>query len=158
MNSKLENPSFCPECGAAWPEGCTCQDYFSQMLAWEYEDMQHRGQVHHLMVLCYHLQHPRLYAPDGLRNAQRLLLEFVEGGITPQEVRRRDREKVDSGKRSWKIKARPGLMASYCNPIRWPVTSADMIANGADVYNASIEAWARSVLEAMRASGNLSNP
>jgi hypothetical protein len=125
------------------------------MLAWEYEDMAHRGQVHHLMVLCYHLQHPSLYAPDGLRSAQRLLVEFVDGGVSPQEVRRRDREKVDSGKRKWKIKARPGLVAAYRNPIRWAMTSADVIARGVDAYNDSVGVWAKSVLAALRESGNI---
>jgi hypothetical protein len=153
----LENTSFCSECGAPWPEGSTCQDAFSQMLGWEYEDMEHRGQVHHLMVLCYHLQHPSLYAPDGLINAQRLLLDFVEGGITPQEVRKLDREKVDSGKRDWKIKARPGMVASFRNPIHWTMTSADVIARGPDSYNENIQEWARSALAAMRESGNLPN-
>jgi len=128
------------------------------MLAWEYEDMELKGQVHHLMVLCYHLQHPSLYAPDGLLNAQRLLLEFVEGGVTPQEVRQRDREKVDSGNRDWKIKARPGLVAAYRSTIHWTMTSGDVIVRGAGIYNESIAAWARSILEAMRASGNLPNP
>ncbi len=117
--------------------------------------MEHRGQVHHLMVLCYHLQHPSLYTPDGLLGAQRLLLEFVEGGMTPQEVRKRDREKVDSGKRDWKIKARPGLAASYRYPIHWTMTSADVLARGPDAYTDSIQEWANSVLAALRESGNL---
>lgn len=154
----METISNCSECGAALTAGTagsTCQDAFGQMLAWEYEDMEHRGQVHHLMVLCYHLQHPSLYAPDGLHSAQRLLLEFVEGGVTPQEVRQRDREKVDSGKRDWKIKARPGMVASYRNPIRWTMTSADVIARGPDAYITSVQEWARSVIAAMRKSSNL---
>jgi hypothetical protein len=151
----LEMDQFCPECGAPRFEANTCQDNFSQMLVWEYEDMEHKGQVHHLMVLCYHLQHPSLYAPEGLLNAQRLLFGFMESGITPQEVRQRDRDKVDSGKRNWKIKARPGLVASYHNPIRWPMTSADVIARGADAYNENVQEWARSVLEAMRVTGNM---
>jgi hypothetical protein len=151
----LENQSFCPECGAAWPEGTTCQDIFGQMLAWEYEDMERRGPVHHLMVLSYHLQHPSLYAPDGLLNAQRLLIDFVEGGVTPQAVRRRDRDMVDSGKRKWKIKARAGLVAAYRNPIHWKMTAADIIARGPDAYNDSVQEWAGSILAALRESDNL---
>ncbi len=32
------------------------------------------------MVLCYHLQHPSLYSPEGLDEAKRLLIEFLEHG------------------------------------------------------------------------------
>ncbi len=153
----MELNNFCPECGASWPEGGTCQDYFSQLEAWEFENPADRYAVHHLMVLCYHLQHPSLYAPDGLRYAKQLLVDFVEGGISPQEMRERSRDKVDSGKRSWKIKAKPGLIGSYAHPIHWQMTAADVVANGADSYCDSVRAWARLVLEDIRATENLSD-
>ncbi len=148
---------FCPECGAPWPDGSTCQDCFSQLEAWEFENPAERYAVHHLMVLCYHLQHPSLYAPDGLNYAKQLLVDFVDGGVTPQEVRERSRNKVDSGKRTWKIKPKPGLTGSYAHPIRWRMTAADVIANGADSYCNSVRAWARLVLEDIRATGNLTD-
>ncbi len=151
----MELETFCPECGATWSDGNTCQDYFSQLEAWEFENPAERYAVHHLMVLCYHLQHPSLYAPDGLRYAKQLLVDFVEGGVTPQEVRERSRDTVDSGKRSWKVKARPGLVGSYVHPVHWKMTAADVVAGGADCYCASVRAWAKSALEDIRRSGNL---
>jgi hypothetical protein len=98
----LEIRSYCPECGAFWFDGNTCQDYFSQMLAWEYEDMEHRGLVHHLMVLCYHLQHPSLFSPQGLSFGKELLRKFVRDGIKPHEIRMQLADEVNSSRRHWK--------------------------------------------------------
>ncbi len=152
----MEPQQICPECGAHVPEGSTCQDYFSQMLAWENEKPEN-GQVHHLTVLCYYMQHPSLYSPDGLREAKHLLVEFVENGVSPQEMRQRSRDRVDSGKRKWKIKATAESKGAYLHPIQWKMTAADVVANGIDMYCNSVRAWARSMLDLIRASGNLSS-
>src|SRR3954470_24721062 len=87
----VEGARVCLECGAVWGEGKTCQDDFHQMLAWEIENPSIIAEVHHLMVLCYHLQHPSLYSPKGLAGAMHLLVEFVEHEASPAEVRRRNR-------------------------------------------------------------------
>lgn len=140
----------CPECGAQLREGVTCEDYFYQMLFWENE-FPENGEVHHLAVLCYHLQHPSRYSPEGLRYALGLLADFVERGRDPQEVRRRSRDSVDSGSRSWKITGRPGAQGAYPRPVRWKMTAADVVAGGAEQYRASVRAWARATLAAARA-------
>src|SRR5512147_743298 len=119
----------CPECGAAWADGNTCTDYFHQMLFWEAEDPS-LGIVHHLTVLCYHLQHPSLYSPEMLDGAKQLLVDFVERGVSPQTVRQRDRTKLDSGNRSWKIKGTAGSHGTYHNPIHWTMTASDVTAGG----------------------------
>lgn len=152
----METQQICLECGAFVPEGNTCQDYFSQMLAWENERPEN-GQVHHLTVLCYYMQHPSLYSPDGLREAKQLLVEFVEKGVSPQEMRRRNRDRVDSGERKWKIKATAESKGAYLHPIQWKMTAEDVVANGIDAYCDSVRAWARSMLDIIRASGNLSS-
>ena len=144
----------CRECGAAWQDDTTCQHHFHQMLFWEAEYPAY-GEVHHLMVLCYHLQHPSLYAPDGLNEAKRLLVEFVERGTTPQEMRRRNRERLDSSKRQWKIKATPTSHGAYDPPVQWTMTAADVTARGAERYCDSVRAWAQSALESLKDSGNL---
>lgn len=59
----------CPECGAVWQDGRTCQEYFHQMLYWEAEDPS-LGEVHRLSVLCNYLQHPSLYSLEGLEQAK----------------------------------------------------------------------------------------
>lgn len=144
----------CPECGAGWDDGVTCQDHFHQMLFWESERPE-IGVVHHLMVLCYHLQHPGLYAPAGLEHAKTLLVKFVEEGVSPQTLRARMRDQVDSGKRQFKIKAKGDLRGAYPQPIRWTLTAAEIVAAGSDQYVASVEAWARATLTDLRQTGNL---
>ena len=139
----------CPECGALWHEGKTCQDGFHQMLAWEAENPG-LGEVHHLMVLCYHLQHPTLYSPEGVAEARRLLVEFVVHGRTPGEIRKRNRARLDSSQRNWKIKGTPASYGTYDPPIRWTMTAADVIAGGADSYCGNVRAWAQSLQTALK--------
>lgn len=143
----------CPDCGAIWDARGTCEENFHSMLAREYEDAE-AGAVHHLTVLCYYLQHPRLYAPEGLRYAQRLLAEFVEQGTPPPDVRQRIRRQVDSGQRAWKIAAKSGESAAYAHPVAWTLRVADA-ASGDGLYADRVHAWAQSVIEALRVSGNL---
>ena len=66
----------CPDCGAALNDDQPCETYFHQMLYWEAE-FPALGVVHHLMVLCYHLQHPHLYSARTLTDAQGMLVDFV---------------------------------------------------------------------------------
>jgi hypothetical protein len=150
----MDAQARCPECGAVWTEGQTCQDYFYQMGYWENE-YPAILEVHHLMVLSYYLQHPSLYSPAGLNGAKGLLVDFVERGLTPQQVRQRDRVKLDSGNRTYKIKATPESRGSYANPVPWTMTAADIVAGGVDRYCDNVRAWARSIYEALEASGNL---
>jgi hypothetical protein len=115
-------PLSCPECGALWPEGTTCQDYFHQMLLWEAKNPA-LGEVHHLTVLCYHIQHPSLYSPEGLIFAHQLLVDFVEKGVTPQKVRQQQRSNVASNQRRWKVTGTPTAHGSYNRPLPWPMTA-----------------------------------
>jgi Family of unknown function (DUF5946) len=146
----MEAPATCPECGAAWKAGETCETHFHQMLFWEAEYLA-LGEVHHLTVLCYHLQHPSLYSPEGLNEARRLLVEFVEHGASPVEVLKRNRARVDSGKRDWKITATTTSFGSYDPPIHWPMTVVDVVAGGADHYCDNVRQWARAINEALKA-------
>ena len=92
-------PDHCPECGAEWRADQTCQDDFHQMLFWEAENPA-LGEVHHLMVLCYYLQHPSLYSPEGLEYARGLLIAFVEHGAAPQDIRRQNSAQLSSQTRA----------------------------------------------------------
>ncbi len=146
--------AICPECGATWQDGRTCTDCFHRMLAWEFTD-QEAGSVHHLTVLCYHLQHPSLYSPEGLAYALKLLVEFVEHGQTPQAVRRQNRAAVSNARRGWTFKGSSQAHGAYARAPRWTVTAPDVVADGLTGYPARVRAWARSVAEALRASDNL---
>lgn len=144
----------CPECGALWREDVTCADHFYQMLFWENEDSANWA-VHHLTVLCYHLQHPSLYAADGLEHAKGLLIKFVDEGVDPRVLRVHMRDEVDSGKRKFKITATADSHGAYAHPITWSLTAADVVAGGIEQYIANVNAWARSTLADIKASGNL---
>jgi len=150
----METVQHCPACGAAWTDGNTCQDYFYQMGYWELEDSA-LYVVHHLMVLCYHLQHPHLYSREGLQFSSQLLVDFVERGVTTQTVRQQRRDALDSGNRTFKITARPDSVGAYPNPVHWTMTAADVVAGGADHYVDNVKAWAQSVYDALKNSGNL---
>ncbi len=145
----------CPECGAPWTAEMTCQDYFDQMGFWEIENPSVNYAVHHLMVLSYHLQHPSRYSPEGLSGAKGLLVDFLERGISPQQVRARDRDKLNSGHRNYKIKASADSHGAYAHPVTWTMTAADVIARGESNYVESVTAWARSILDTLKASANL---
>jgi hypothetical protein len=144
----------CPACGARHADGQTCADDFNQLLGWEYENPA-LWEVHNLTVLCYHLQHPHLYSPDGLTYGLQLLVTFVDEGVSPAEVRRRSREQVNSHNRQWKITARPGAEGRYARLVAWTMRAADVVAGGADSYIANVRAWAATLLADLRASGNL---
>ena len=140
----LRGPTLCPECGANHIGDQTCQDDFHQMLFWENEEPA-RGMVHHLMVLCYHLQHPSLYSAEGLAHARQLLDAFVTEGLSPEAVRQRPRAAVDSGARNWSVTARPGNRGSYGRAMSWRVTVGDVVAAGIDNYRSQIRSWADSI-------------
>ncbi|NLX09246.1 MAG: hypothetical protein GXY36_06285 [Chloroflexi bacterium] len=141
---------YCPECGAAWEADQTCEDAFHQMLFWEAERPE-LGEVHHLMVLCYYLQHPHRYSPEGLLYAQRLLADFVEQGLTPQQVRQRSSEALGSDRRDFKITARPDEHGAYPRPVIWTMRAGDVVAAGMASYRESVRRWALSVHTALKA-------
>jgi hypothetical protein len=139
----------CPECGAKWTGGTRCVDHFYQLLAWEWENPA-LLEVHHLMVLSYHLQHPSLYSPEGLKGASLLLADFVERGVTAGEARQRNRGALDSGRRSYKIKGTPDSQGAYPHPVQWTMTAPDVTGGGVSAYCENVRSWARSVVESLR--------
>jgi hypothetical protein len=149
----MEAPARCPECGSDWADGQTCTDHFHLMSAWELEHQ--RYEVHHLMVLCYHLQHPGLYSPEALKLAKKLLVEFLEEGVTPQAVRKRSSRALDSGTRTYKIKGTPDSHGAYEKPVQWEMLAADVTRAGIDHYYPSVRRWAESTLKGLHQSGHL---
>lgn len=144
----------CPVCGGRWQDGATCETAFHQMLFWESEDSV-RWEVHHLTVLCYHLQHPHLYSPDGLIGGLHLLTAFVRDGTAPAEIRRTMSSSTDSKNRTWKVTARPDSKGAYVHPVTWTMRASDVVARGADHYCDSVRVWAHTVYTALQAAGNL---
>jgi Family of unknown function (DUF5946) len=144
----------CPECGATHPADQTCNDDFNQLLAWETEDAD-KWTVHHLMVLSYHVQHPTMYSQDGLNAAIKLLAEFLETNITPDEIRKRERARLNSNRRRFNITSRSGSYGAYKHPVHWPMTAATVVAGGPDNYVANVQAWATSIYDELKATENL---
>jgi len=139
-------PDTCPECGADWSQA-NCEENFHQFGYWELADLEHLGVVHHLMVLSYYLQHPSLYSPDGLAFAKGLLVDFVERGITPQQIRQRESANLDSGRRAYKIAATPESHGVYQHPVRWTMRASDVVAGGTENYVANVRAGAQSIYD-----------
>ena len=149
-----DQPAACPECGAPWHDGQTCDDDFHQMLYWESEYPDY-GVVHHLMVLCFYMQHPSRYSAEGLEAGKELLTEFVANGVPPQEMRRRNAPKVASDKRSTPITAKPGNTGVYAHPVTWTKRAADVARADVHSYVENTREWARQTYAAHKASGNL---
>ena len=143
----------CPECGARLAAEQTCRDHFHQMLFWENEDPT-RWAVHHLMVLCYHLQQPSLYSAKGLATARGLLTDFIERGLSPEEVRKKNSGPVASGARDWTITARPGNQGAYDRPSRWTMMAADVVADGPENYVVNVRTWASEVHRTLTEEGH----
>lgn len=146
--------NICHECQAICTDHQTCLDCFHTMGFWE---LDHQLlDVHHLMVLSFYLQHPQQMSPEWLQGAQWQLVQFLEQGVSPQEMRQQMAKHVDSGKRDYTMTARPDSHAGYQYPITWTMTAKDVINAGIEQYYPSVEKWARSILESLRESGNLS--
>ena len=143
----------CPDCGAIQESETGCEAYFHQLLYWEWE--YNLQEVHHLLVLCYHMQHPHLYSPETLESSKQMLVQFVEGGVTPQMMRQRIRDRVDSGKRTHKIIGTMDSYGAYAHPVCWTMIVADVVNAGHEVYYDSVQKWAKSMLKSLRESGNL---
>ena len=150
----METSLICPECGAAWDAEMTCETTFHQMLFWEHEN-QANWVVHHLMVLCYYLQHPSLYSQEGVEVGKGLLTAFVKEGRSPAEMREANRDRVNAKNRDWKITARPENKGAYTNPVTWSMHAADVVRGGEPQYIANVEAWAKSAYADLLATENI---
>ena len=131
----------CPECGA--PE-TLCQTRFDEFLALEFTDAGY-GAVHHLTVTAYMLQHSSKLTREGWLHERELLREFLVINKSPVFIRKQNRDLVDSGKRTFKIKSRDGL--PVINKTMWTKTILDVRTENAEVYCADVSVWARAVLE-----------
>jgi len=151
MNDPLA--AACEICGAVQVEGWTCESAFHQMLVWEFSDENGAGSVHHLSVLCYHLQHPQLYSPQGLRHALDLLVAF-ESGATPEQVREEARASLKE--RTWPIRGSVSAgFGTYAHPVHWTTHAPQVVAGGSAGYVDRVQAWSTSILTALRNAGEL---
>jgi hypothetical protein len=130
----------CPECGAA--DGA-CEDHYYECLVKEFSDPAY-GIVHHLTVSIYMIQHSSKLTKEGWLFERGLLREFLIDKKPPAYIRKQNRDVVDSGKRTFKIKDKDGL--PKINRTQWNRTILDVRLDDAAQYCADVEAWALSVL------------
>jgi hypothetical protein len=131
----------CPECGA--PE-TLCQMRFDEFLALEFTNAGY-GAIHHLTVTAYMVQHSSKLTREGWLHERELLREFLVENKPPAFIRKQNRDLVDSGKRTFKIKSRDGK--PVINKTSWTKTILDVHTENAEVYCADVSAWARAALE-----------
>ena len=133
--------STCPECGA--PDSL-CQTRFDEFLVLEFTEADY-GAVHHLTVAAFMVQHSSKMTREGWLLERDLLREFLVKNKSPAYIRKQNKDVVDSGKRTFKIKSKTGV--PVINKTTWAKTILDVRTENADVYCEDITAWARSVLE-----------
>jgi hypothetical protein len=131
----------CPECGA--PDNL-CHTRFDEFLVLEFTDAGY-GAVHHLTVAAFMVQHSSKLTREGWLFERGLLREFLVENKPPAYIRKQNKDVVDSGKRTFKIKSKTGVQV--INKITWAKTILDVRMENAEVYCEDIAAWARSVLE-----------
>lgn len=129
----------CPECGAA-----DCQARFDEFLALEFSEAGY-GAVHHLTVAAYMLQHSSRLTREGWLEMHSLLREFLVENKPPSFIRKQNKDKVDSGKREFKIKSKTG--ERIISKSTWTKTICDVRAENAEVYCADVTQWARAALK-----------
>jgi len=141
----------CHECGASVPEGKNCQDYLNSLITWDFQDFMGVGQIHHLTVVCYNLQHPRLYSQKGLEDAKCFLREFMGTNFSFEEHDKRNRESLASDVRDWKISGSPLDHGSYKIVPTWTMTAKDIVDGGLGNYPNNVKKWSQSIYVAIKA-------
>ena len=130
----------CPECGAS---ETACDARYNECLALEFSDPGY-GAVHHLTVATYMLQHSSKLTREGWLEMRQLLHEFLDESKSPATIRKQNKDKVDSGKRQFKIKSKTGerIIAKSS----WTKTICDVCTEDGERYCADVTEWARAVL------------
>ncbi|MDB4991920.1 MAG: uncharacterized protein JWL75_165 [Parcubacteria group bacterium] len=140
----------CPECGAPLEGKTECREYLNEMIKWDFEDFTGVGKIHHLTVLSYNLQHPNLYSSKGLQNAIESLTEYMQNPMDYTAHGTRDREKLASDIRDWKITGTAEDHGAYATKPEWKMLASDVVAGGLVHYVENVKKWSQSVLEVLQ--------
>lgn len=132
---------ICPECGA--PDAL-CQQRFDECLALEFTDSAY-GAVHHLTVATYMVQHSSKLTREGWLHEREQLKEFLIANKPPAFIRKQNKDLVDSGKRTFKIKSTNGK--PVISKKDWAKTILDVHVENAEQYCQDVTSWAKSVLD-----------
>ena len=91
------------------------------------------------------LQHSSKLTREGWLHERNLLREFLVEDRPPAFVRQQNKDLVDNGKRTFKIKSRDGK--PVIKRTVWTKTILDIRMDNAREYCEDVTAWANSVLE-----------
>lgn len=145
----------CLECGALLEAGKTCQEYVNQLITWDFQDFLGVGQVHHLTVLSYNLQHPSIYSEKGLENAKRSLSNFINEPMAYSKHGAEDLKNLASNIRKWKIRSTADSKGLYSVKPDWKMNVVDVEKGGLSNYVKNVKKWSSSILKSLKESGNL---
>lgn len=134
----------CPQCGAALQSEMQCLERFERCLTKDYEQPATFGAVHHLIVICYMLQH-NAYSRQGWLEAREMLAQFNRQDIPPEALRKRNFRRFDSRHRQWKLVQGPKI--PQVEAIVWTRTILNVRLDTAEAYCSDAKRWATSVLE-----------
>ncbi len=140
-------PGTCLECGAILSEETSCQEIFDQFLVLEFSDPAY-GAVHFLTVACFMIQHGR-YSDEGLAWIAEKLRDYLEKGVSAEQIRRQAAWDAGPSRRSWKV-MRPAS-APPLPKIAWSMTIADVARQyrDAESYCKLIRQWAKATVGEM---------
>ncbi len=143
----VESSVSCPSCGASWPDGRTCEEQFHALLFLEHANPTLAYPGHHLLVMCYMLQHNG-YSEEARRAVISMLEDVLEHDLSTAQLLHQNREQLAATERTFKITGSAGSDTK----IDWPLTIMDIDNQDAVGYIEHVTAWARSVLATLRAS------
>ena len=145
----MANPdaAACPYCGARINDGLTCEDRFHALGILEITFPEEAYAGHFYMVANYMLQH-NVYSDEARPGMISMLAGAVEQGKTPADLRRENRDRLDSGHRKFKIAHKNPPIPNP--PIPWKMTVADIDPDDPTVYIQSVIAWSKSILATVR--------
>jgi len=135
----------CNECGTTLSPGKPCKAYFDQMIAWDFEDFSGAGKVHHLTVLCYFLQHPSHFSPEGLQGAIGILQKAYEHHFSDRQLYLEESATFSSHNRDWNVTGTPEHHGSYPITVQWSMTVAQVVEGGVQEYPHKVIEWSQSI-------------
>jgi hypothetical protein len=140
----VEQEMNCTECGAENTDERTCETRYHACLVKEFTESGY-GIVHHLTVAAYMLQHSSKLSLQAWLETRMLLREFLVENKLPAEIRKQNKDNLDSGRRNWKITAKDGI--AKITRTEWTKTILNVSLKNAEAYCADVTLWAQAALK-----------
>ena len=122
------------------------------MIAWDFADFSGVGQVHHLTVLCYYLQHPSHYSQEGLQHAIDILKKVIENNLSDKELYQLESDTFSSAERTWKVAGTENDHGKYSHNMHWMITVSSVVKDGIFRYPEHVREWAHAIHKDLQSS------